>query len=102
MADEEWERFSGRFREKVLPRMEESKLTVSLAPTGGHHGDVQFWAELGASIMLDKPILVLARNDSIVPPKLEKVADFVMWFNEGEMESLAGRIEKWMDGFLSG
>lgn len=98
---EEWDRFEKDFTEESFPALNESKLTVSLAPTDGS-GDVKFWAELGASIMLDKPILVLARNDSTVPPKLEKVADFVMWFNEGEMESLAERIEKWMDGFLSG
>ena len=59
------------------------------------------WVELGASIMLDKPILVVASPGQELPERLERVADLIvyadmdtergrMWLNDAIAEFLEG------------
>lgn len=69
----EWE---NHVTTNVVPRMEESALTVQLAPRG--ETDIKFAVELGLSIMLDKPIVLVCEPGQIVPDKLLKVADKVI------------------------
>lgn len=61
----------------MLPKMQESAVTISLVPESGR-GDVKFWVELGASIMLDKPIIAVTIGDAEIPGKLRQVADEVV------------------------
>jgi hypothetical protein len=70
----------------MAPKMSDSSLVVSIAPSNqGKHvqGDVKYWVELGASIMMDKPIIVVVMTDQEIPPKLALVADEVVRLPDG-------------------
>lgn len=63
----------------MAPKMAESAYVMQLVPTGEHsEGDVKFWVELGASIMMDKPILAVIVEGQKVPEKLKLVADRIV------------------------
>lgn len=66
----------------MVPKMSSSSAVVSIAPSDGE-GDVKFWTELGASIMLGKPLVVVAFGDDPVPDKLRLVADEVVRLQAG-------------------
>lgn len=63
--------------EEMVPKLTDSALAVSIVPES-RHMDVKFWVELGASICMDKPIIVVAPDDRPIPPKLEMIADEVV------------------------
>ena len=73
----EWEQFVGHVKDKLLPMLDESAITVSLCPPEGHV-DVKFAVELGFMIMLNKPILAVVPPGTPVPPKLALVADHIV------------------------
>jgi hypothetical protein len=63
----------------MAPKMAESAYVMQLVPRGEHsEGDVKFWVELGASIMMDKPILAVIEEGQKVPEKLRLIADRIV------------------------
>jgi hypothetical protein len=84
---------------EMAPKMETSALVISLVPED-REGDVKFWVELGASIMLDKPIIAVLLGDAPVPAKLAKVADEIVRCPNGvdpeSSEELAAAIKRIM------
>ena len=74
--DPEWRRYVTRIRAELVPMIDQSALTISLAPSG--ETDVKFAVELGLSIMLDKPIVVVLMPGQEIPEKLRAVADEVL------------------------
>ena len=60
-------------RIELIPKIRDSALTISIAPTDGQ-GDVKFATELGFSILLNKPIIVVAEPGTPISPALAKVA----------------------------
>jgi hypothetical protein len=98
-AGPEWEAFATRFREDAAPMIEDSALTLSLVP---EDTDVKFSVELGYSIMLNKPIVLLVVPGQRVPEKLVLLADdVVLWdpLAEGYQEQVAARIQDLSDRF---
>lgn len=73
----EWE---DHVRTNVIPMISDSAITMSLLPTG--ETDVKFAVELGLSIMLDKPIIGVAARSSTLPPKLVRVCDEIVYYDE--------------------
>lgn len=73
----EWDRFVEHFRRDALEKIAGSSATISIVPSGDDL-DVKFALELGAAIMLDKPILAIARSEEDVPAKLRQVVDEVI------------------------
>jgi hypothetical protein len=68
----------------MVPLLEASTVAMAVVPDGEHSaGDVKFWVELGAMIMLDKPIIAVAFGDRRVAPKLALVADEVVRLPDG-------------------
>lgn len=65
----------------MAPQLADSACSISIVPDD--EGDVKFWVELGASIMMDKPLIVCVFNDRAVPPKLELVADEIVRLPSG-------------------
>jgi hypothetical protein len=61
----------------MLPKLEGASITISLVPES-REGDVKFWVELGASIMLDKPLIAVLFGDAPCPRKLALVADEIV------------------------
>jgi hypothetical protein len=80
----------------MVPKLESSAMSLSLVPD--NDGDVKFWVELGAAIMLDKPVIAVIFSDREVPPKLEAVADEIVRLPEGvnpaASQALAAAIER--------
>lgn len=74
----EAQRWVRHIRSDLVPKLEGSGAVVSIVPSDGGEGDVKFWVELGASIMLDKPIVVVVAKGQPVPAKLRLVADEVV------------------------
>lgn len=83
---EVWDQFVERFRREALEQITDSAACISLVPEDGF--DVKFATELGAMIMLDKPIIAVAMGGRQVPPKLRLVADAVV---EGDIDTEEGR-----------
>jgi len=86
--------------DEMVPKMERSGLVISLVPHGKSEGDVKYWVELGASIMMDKPILAVIVGDDPIPFKLQQVADEIVRLPEGvnmeASEELASAIKRMM------
>lgn len=84
--------FVEAFRKDALPKIADSAFTLSLVPGGEGLGsfDVKFAVELGAAIMLDKPIVALAINGR--PAGLARVAHEVIEMDH-DIDTEAGRLE---------
>lgn len=97
----------GRWVKSVLtdmkPKLEESALVCQLVPDDV--GEVKFWVELGASIMMDKPIVAVAFEGRQIPKKLRMIADEIVILPEGatpegavELEEAFERVAKKAEG----
>lgn len=76
MDSPEMREFTEMVFEKLCPMIQESALTVSIAPRGP--ADIKFAVELGLSIMYDKPIIVGVQPGQQVPGKLIAAADEIV------------------------
>jgi hypothetical protein len=83
---EGWDDFVEHFRRDALQKLEESAFVASLVPREDF--DAKFAVELGASIMLDKPLLAIVMPGAEVPAKLAKVADRIV---QADVDTEAGR-----------
>lgn len=79
----DWEH---RVRTELIPKLEDSSMTVSLVPEG--ETDIKFAVELGLSIMLDKPIIAVVHPGAKMPERLVRVADHIV---EADLETETGR-----------
>jgi hypothetical protein len=86
---EGWDEFVQHFRRDALVKMTDSALVAQLVPDKDKF-DVKFAVELGAAIMLDKPILAIVMPGTHVPPKLRMIADE---FVEADIDTEEGRKE---------
>lgn len=78
MTSEEEIEFQRVVMEGMVPKMEESSVCVSLCPQSPDRIDAKFCVELGAMIMLDKPIVAIIQPGGYLPKKLEMVADKIV------------------------
>jgi hypothetical protein len=73
----EWNAIVEHFRRDALEKMTESAFVMSIVPSPGKL-DIKFAMELGAAIMLDKPILAIAQPGAELPPKLRLVCEEIV------------------------
>lgn len=81
-SDPEVRQWAEEFLEHTKPKLEESAVTMQLVPEDGI-GDVKLWVELGASIMMGKPIIAVAIGDREVPQRLAEIADEIVYLDRG-------------------
>jgi hypothetical protein len=74
---EDWEAWVKDVDEELYPRLSRSNAFISLCPVTGKP-DAKFCVELGMAIMLDKPVIVVVAPGSVLPKKLNRVADRVI------------------------
>ena len=93
--DDEWEQY---IRDELVPRIADSTATLSLVPQG--ETDIKFAVELGLSIMMDKPLILVVLPGRTVPQRLRRAADAVI---EGEIQhpKTAARISAALDQIMS-
>ena len=84
MEDPEWNAYVTHVRTTLIPMLESTSMTISLAPHDPKGTDIKFAIELGLSIMLDKPIIVVIRDGDVLPPMLEQIAHAVV---RGDLDS---------------
>jgi hypothetical protein len=65
-------------RDNMVPRMINSALVVSLYPQSF---DVKFAVELGAALMMDKPVILSVEPGVQVPDKLVSAADEIVEYD---------------------
>ena len=75
-SDPDWRAYVTHVEAELIPKIQESGMTISLVPKG--ETDVKFAIELGLSIMLNKPIMAVVQAGSEVPAKLSLVADEIV------------------------
>lgn len=73
----------------MLPKLSESAAALSIVPDGV--GDVKLWVELGAAIMLDKPIVAVVFGDRPIPERLIRVADDIVRIPEDADDKVVAR-----------
>jgi len=77
-TDPEFKAWAAHLVDEVIPKMKGSAMTISLAPSPESESDIKYAVELGLSIMLDKPIVILAMPGQVLPEKLRRVADRII------------------------
>jgi hypothetical protein len=83
----QWDEFVAHFRRDTLGKIADSAIVMSLVPRSGDF-DVKFAVELGAAIMLDKPIIAVALPGTPIPAKLREIADRIV---EADIDVEEGR-----------
>ena len=74
--DPEFREWAEEVERDLVPKIAGSAATVSLVPNGPT--DVKFAIELGMSIMLDKPIILILDPGQAIPAALRRVADEIV------------------------
>ena len=74
--DEDSREFLKHAEEEMAPMLRASAASISLVPSD--HGDAKFWVELGASIMFEKPIILVVSPGRSMPQKLQHIADEII------------------------
>ena len=90
---------------ETAPMMADSAIMATIVPGKEDdeydEGDVKYWVELGAMIMMGKPIVVIAVGQRQIPPKLELIADEIVRLPEGvnpaAAEEVAAAFRRVMD-----
>ncbi len=93
----EWDAFVKHARTETLVNMTKSSAVISIAPAG--KPDIKFCVELGMSIMLSKPIVIIIAAGQEIPQKLRVIANDVI---EADIDTEKGREEvaKRLDKFI--
>lgn len=81
-----WDEFVEHFRRDTLEQIAGSQAFISLVPKDA--GDVKFWVELGAAVMMDKPILAVVAPGAKVTQKMRLICDEIV---EADVDTEVGR-----------
>jgi len=66
----------------LVPKLRDSYATVSIHPEEAGLSDIKFALELGLSIMLDKPLILVVVPGRRVPARLQRVVDDIIELDE--------------------
>lgn len=80
-------------RNVLLPRMKDSALTIQLVP--GDDPDPKIAVELGYTILLDKPPILVVPHGRSVPERLRRAADRIFDYDDLDLaEKLTQAVEE--------
>jgi hypothetical protein len=85
----------------MAPKLRDSACSISLYPSDGSVGDVKYWVELGATIMMRKPLMVVVMGDAEIPPKLALIADQVVRLPDGVTPGASETLAKEVATFVA-
>jgi hypothetical protein len=77
-GDPRWRQFEADVRKNLIPQMRDSANVLMIAPDISSDFDVRFALQIGASVLLEKPLVLVVDGDRTVPPKLERIADRII------------------------
>lgn len=95
-GDDEWVK---HVLDELVPMVAESACTMSIVPDT--ELDVKFAVELGISIMLDKPLILVVFPGRIIPDHLRRAADEIVEFDIDNPESTQRRVNEAMGRVLN-
>ena len=77
--DRAWADFSEAFRKDGLPKIMSSAVTLTLlGDRDPREWDIKQAVELGAILLLDKPLILVCVPGATIPTRLRKAADLVI------------------------
>ena len=76
--DRAWADYAESFRKQGLPKIMSSAVTLSIYSGDGTDFDVKQATELGAILLLDKPLILLTTPGATLPSRLAKAADVII------------------------
>src|SRR5215471_6828898 len=75
--DRAWRDYSDRFRREVMPKILDSAMFLSIHSDDPKF-DVQQATQLGAALLLDKPLLLVVPRGRVLGEHLRRAADIVI------------------------
>ena len=78
MSENTGQEYEQHFREDGLPKIMSSNVTMTLYTGDGSDFDVKHATELGAMLLLDKPLILIGIPGAVLPSRLRKAADVVI------------------------
>jgi len=96
----QWDEIVQHVHDVTVPGMEGSAFVMSLVPTDGKP-DIKFAVELGLTIMLEKPLVVVALPGTKIPDKLRTIADLVLELDPRE-PAQAALMARELKNFMKG
>lgn len=94
-----WKDFEQHVRTITMPKMRDSSTVLLIAPSMDGEFDVQFAVQIGAAVLLEKPLLVIAMTGRSIPPKLERIADRIIYTDGIDDPRTKDDIAKFMNDF---
>ena len=91
--DPEFIAWAQRVRTELVPKIEDSKVFVSVTPLNKKEVDVKFAVELGLAVMLNKPIIALIEPNTEIPEKLARVVDRWVEYDRSDPKSMEKVVE---------
>lgn len=95
MSEHDW---AHRVETQLIPMIKEAAM-VSLIPPG-EDPDVKVAVELGMTLLLDKPLILIVPEDRWIPVRLRRAADAVVEWSDDSAE-MQRRMQEAMDGLTS-
>jgi len=74
-SDRAWKDYGDRFRREVLPKILDSAVFLAIQ---ADEFDVKMATELGAALLMDKPLLLVCPSGRVIPERLRRAADIVI------------------------
>src|SRR5262245_37075631 len=76
--DDEFRRWADDKRRRLIPKMRGSDNVLLLAPNLSAKFDIEFALQIGAAILLEKPLVLVVQSGRTVLPKLRAIADKII------------------------
>lgn len=87
-----WRRYAREFRENALGKIAGAGSCILSYPRNIEDIDVRQATELGALLLLDKPLILLTMPGSRPPDRLLRLADEVIEIEDADDPTLPGRL----------
>jgi len=87
-------RWADDMRKRLIPKMRDSASVLTIAPDMGTEFDIEFALQIGASILMEKPLILLADRSRTIPPKLRAIADRIIETDLNNMTMDAPEIQE--------
>lgn len=71
----EWQAYADRVRKELIPMIEDNAVSLSIYSGGS---DVKLAVELGFSLLLGKPLILVVTGGAEIPAGLRRAADHVI------------------------
>lgn len=91
---DDFKRWADTMRSQLIPEMRQSAHVLMIAPSTDAEFDIAFALQVGASILLGKPLILLAHRGRTVPPKLKAIADRIIEVDLDETTMDAADIQR--------